>query len=404
MRRVREMCKATFLLVTTVVLALAGGTTAEASCDSVLCREVYSEDFESDPGYDSLDPENLYWDPAGYYYANVIDVSDSFGWYIAYSPTFETVTGSFCVRFDFRILTPWWGCYPGVYFQNTWVPDPTEPDGYSEAFYADYHWSDAIWQKFTLKTRDEHYQSMGTPEPAVWYTFTIEYDHNSETADWTVVETESGVLFHQATDVQFSVSDGFNRLYIGQVTWPPQYGFESDINVDNIHICAFSDHVVDVDIKPGSCPNPINTKSNGVLPVAVTGSSGFDVSLIDPDTVLLEGVPALRFSHEDVATPSGGDDPCACNTDGPDGITDLTLKFNTQAVVEALGPVNDGDVRTLTLTGSTLEGETLAGQDCVVILDKGKLALATSPADLPDRTEQKATEEQSWGAIKSLYR
>ncbi|MHC4648611.1 MAG: hypothetical protein ACYTBJ_24405, partial [Planctomycetota bacterium] len=37
---------------------------------------------------------------------------------------------------------------------------------------------------------------------------------------------------------------------------------------------------VAVDIKPGSCPNPLNLASRGVLPVAVLGSEDFDVSSI----------------------------------------------------------------------------------------------------------------------------
>ena len=42
---------------------------------------------------------------------------------------------------------------------------------------------------------------------------------------------------------------------------------------------------------------------------------------------------------------------CNCTEEGPDGFLDLTLKFKTQRIVEAVGDVNDGDVRVLTLTG-----------------------------------------------------
>lgn len=40
-----------------------------------------------------------------------------------------------------------------------------------------------------------------------------------------------------------------------------------------------------VDIKPGSDPNSINTKSNGVVPVAALGSAAFDVTTIDLTTL-----------------------------------------------------------------------------------------------------------------------
>ena len=41
----------------------------------------------------------------------------------------------------------------------------------------------------------------------------------------------------------------------------------------------------DLDIKPGSYPNSINTKKNGVTPVAILGSASIDVTLIDVTTI-----------------------------------------------------------------------------------------------------------------------
>ena len=60
-------------------------------------------------------------------------------------------------------------------------------------------------------------------------------------------------------------------------------------------------------------------------------------------------------------------DECACTTDAGDGITDLTLKFDKQAIVEALGDIYRGDVVPLTLTGVLLDGQQITGVDCVVI-------------------------------------
>jgi hypothetical protein len=125
-----------------------------------------------------------------------------------------------------------------------------------------------------------------------------------------------------------------------------------------------------VDIKPQSCPNPLNTKSNGVLPVAVLGIDEFDVYDVDPSTVTLEGVAALRWAYEDVATPFDGD-LCDCTEDGPDGLMDLTLKFETQDIVAALGSVTDGEYRPLTFEGGMYDGYPIYGEDCVWIRDKG---------------------------------
>jgi len=135
---------------------------------------------------------------------------------------------------------------------------------------------------------------------------------------------------------------------------------------------------VAVDIKPGSCPNPLNVRSRGVLPVAVLGTEDFDVTLIDPASVSLAGVAPLRWAMEDVATPYepfiGKElDPFSCTTEGQDGYMDLTLKYDTQEVVAALGDVNDGDVLALQLTGNLMDefgGTPILGEDVVVILDK----------------------------------
>jgi hypothetical protein len=59
---------------------------------------------------------------------------------------------------------------------------------------------------------------------------------------------------------------------------------------------------VALDIKPTSCPNPLNPKSQGVLPVAILGTEYFDVSDIDVSTILLEAVFPRRARIEDVAT------------------------------------------------------------------------------------------------------
>jgi hypothetical protein len=134
---------------------------------------------------------------------------------------------------------------------------------------------------------------------------------------------------------------------------------------------------VPVDIKPQSCPNPLNTNAQGVLPVAILGTATFDVTKIDVATVKLAGVSPLRSALEDVATPFvpfiGKMAPFDCTVAGPDGFLDLTLKFDNQAVVAALGTVTDGEVLVLKLTGKLLPafgGTPIAGEDVVVIQKK----------------------------------
>ncbi len=136
-----------------------------------------------------------------------------------------------------------------------------------------------------------------------------------------------------------------------------------------------------VDIKPGSCPNPLNPKSNGVLTVAVLGTVDFDVTTIDPVSIRLsressadEAIP-LRWAYEDVATPFEGE-PCECHDQDGDGYLDLKLKFDTQELVTALDLGSEkGHTIPLIFTGNLKvdEGGTqIKGSDCVIIRQPGK--------------------------------
>jgi hypothetical protein len=136
--------------------------------------------------------------------------------------------------------------------------------------------------------------------------------------------------------------------------------------------------IIDVffDIKPSSCPNPINRKSKGVLPVAICGTEDFDVTTIDPGTIQLTRedvevyVSPLRWELEDVATPFEGE-LCDCHELGGDGFTDLTLKFKIQEVKELLSDADLDLEITLTIIGNLKEefgGTSIKGQDCVWVI------------------------------------
>ncbi|MHC4363513.1 MAG: right-handed parallel beta-helix repeat-containing protein, partial [Planctomycetota bacterium] len=143
--------------------------------------------------------------------------------------------------------------------------------------------------------------------------------------------------------------------------------------------------VISFDIHPRSCPNPFNIKwlenfdhgnehalpkKGGVMPSAIVGSENFDVTEIDVSTLRLEGIMPLRHSFEDVTRPAADGEECDCTTDGPDGLMDLTLKFRRLDIAAVLGLAEDGDIATLTLTGSMLDGTSFEASDCVTILSK----------------------------------
>jgi hypothetical protein len=135
---------------------------------------------------------------------------------------------------------------------------------------------------------------------------------------------------------------------------------------------------VTIDIKPGSCPNPFNGKSQGSVPVAILGSAAFDVTEVDLDSLRLEGVPIVPKNVwiEDVSAPVG--DPADCydcfdeEIDYLDGYDDLVVKFYTQDLAAVIGPAPRDECVLLTLTGSTLSGEEFEASDSMVIKTKIK--------------------------------
>jgi hypothetical protein len=137
---------------------------------------------------------------------------------------------------------------------------------------------------------------------------------------------------------------------------------------------------VAVDIKPGSCRNPLNLGSRGVLPIGILGSEDFDVNNVDPTSIRLkyinfsEGVGPIRSSVEDVAAPVVDGNECDCSAEGPDGYMDLTLKFKAPQIATELlntaGELVEGQELLLTIAGQLYDGTQIEGSDCIVLVGK----------------------------------
>lgn len=135
-----------------------------------------------------------------------------------------------------------------------------------------------------------------------------------------------------------------------------------------------------LDVKPGSCVNPLNVKSNGVLTMAILGTEEFDVTTIDPESLLLEvgedGLEPNRVFLDDVGAPPEADGfNCGdCPVLEPDGYPDLAMKFRVQEVVAGLGFVPDALVE-LEVTGLLEDDTPFLAIDCVLPLHVLSLAL-----------------------------
>ena len=135
-----------------------------------------------------------------------------------------------------------------------------------------------------------------------------------------------------------------------------------------------------LDIKPTSCPNPINVKSGGVVPVALTGSAGFDVTQVDTSSLLLmrnDGVGSAiapkskKFPIADTAQPFTGE-LCDCHTFGGDGWDDLNMFFDKKALVSAFQLAAEANKTYLQvdLHGLLLDGTAFVVSDCIRVQNK----------------------------------
>ncbi len=157
-----------------------------------------------------------------------------------------------------------------------------------------------------------------------------------------------------------------------------------DFNEPTVSFDIEADVPFALDITPGTCPNPLrlNPNSDGILQAALLGTAELDVYEIDVSTIELEGVPVYMSSYRDVATPMPeGAEVCECNTDDPDGFTDLILKFERPMIAGALGEVHEGDEVELTITGQLLDGTCFEETDCMLIFETGPPVASLNASD-----------------------
>jgi len=113
-----------------------------------------------------------------------------------------------------------------------------------------------------------------------------------------------------------------------------------------------------IDIKPCSCPNAINIKNKGVIPVAVFGTDTFDVTTINPSTVFFgpTGTEAQVHMRPNGKYHYGFEDV------NMDGYLDVVFHFQTQDT-----GFNIRDTAGM-VTCKTYSGLSFMGSDSVWIL------------------------------------
>jgi hypothetical protein len=104
---------------------------------------------------------------------------------------------------------------------------------------------------------------------------------------------------------------------------------------------------VALDVRPRTPENPINPKSNGVIPVAILSTNSFDANTVDPGSVRFGPSQALAQASVQLEDVNG------------DGQLDLLLHFRTQD-----SGIQCGDT-SASLTGQTVNGVPIQGSDTI---------------------------------------
>ena len=209
---------------------------------------------------------------------------------------------------------------------------------------------------------------------------TVTWDVGSLAPGEAMPEVELRVRINNTATPESTLYDYATATWdVNGVTQPPNTAPNTDPVTGDPGTYVEPSVFVNVDIKPGGWPNSLNVKSKGVLPVAVLGTEDFDVTTIDPTTILMSGegvegtISPLRWSYEDVGTPYEGDGSYGGHDLNGDGFMDLSLKFDTEeAVAVILGLIElEGELTMLDLTGSLIEGVPIVGADWLRILHRG---------------------------------
>lgn len=145
--------------------------------------------------------------------------------------------------------------------------------------------------------------------------------------------------------------------FITELTFTETGKFTGTMTPLTVLIDEEGKQIVNIDIKPGSYPNCVNNDGKGVIPVAILSNPniGFDATLVDPDSITLEGL-AIRAVGKANKLLSHNEDV------NFDGYNDLVVQIQ-----DSDGAFTEGTTEAW-LTGLLPDGTTIKGSDTICIV------------------------------------
>jgi hypothetical protein len=125
------------------------------------------------------------------------------------------------------------------------------------------------------------------------------------------------------------------------------------------------------DIVPGSCKNPFNPASRGLVPAVLFGSTDVDVLDINVSSLRLLGRAApvkSKIADHGAASVVG---PQGCSETPPDGIDDLMLHFAAAEIASGLPLAGKWEIVRLKLSGNMYDGTRIEAETAVTIVGSG---------------------------------
>ncbi len=216
-------------------------------------------------------------------------------------------------------------------------------------------WPIGVGVPWDSDTRSELYVDFSTPVSFVGAYF-IDNISQIEVRIFDIDDNEIG-FFHISSGSESGDSGEWwgvvvNERVIARMTFEVE-SYGDFFAIDNFVFSVLPVEVL-IDIKPGSDPNSFNNDGHGVIPVAILTTDSFDAATVDPFSVSLNGA-AVHVKGK-----SGN----AGSLEDVDNDGDLDLVVQIEDVD---GTYQAGDTLA-TLTGVTVDGFDIVGQDTICIV------------------------------------